>query len=216
LNLTLGLGLSFVTLVIFSAIANSLLARDALPQFDLQLAAALRETATPSRVAFWNSVSHFGRLPAFAIPGVLLALLLARRERSWLPLVGFVASIGGSAILDVAVTYLFEHKHTPVRAELTIEMGTPSGQALGSLVGYGMIAYFLILLVRGHRTHVLIALSALALILAICFGRLYLGDRYFSDVMSGLAAGAVWLSACLTGLEVARRKGDASAIRATT
>jgi undecaprenyl-diphosphatase len=77
-----------------------------------------------------------------------------------------------------------------------------------------MIAYFLILMLKGHRTHVVIALCAATLILTICFGRLYLGDRYFSDVVSGLAAGAVWLSACLTGLEVARRKGEARERRA--
>ncbi|MEO8334176.1 MAG: VTT domain-containing protein [bacterium] len=208
LNLTLGLGLSFVALVIFSAIANSLLARDSLPQFDLQLAAALAETATPSRVAFWKLVSQLGRLPVVAIPGIALALLLARRGNSWLPLVGFVASIGGSAVIDVVVKQFFEHHHSSAVADLAAAMGTPSGQALGSLVGYGMIAYFLILLVPGHRSHVLIALCAVALILTICFGRLYLGDRYFSDVVSGLAAGAVWLSACLTGLEVGRRKGE--------
>jgi membrane protein DedA with SNARE-associated domain/membrane-associated phospholipid phosphatase len=213
LNLTLGLGLSFIALVIFSAIANSLLTRDALPQFDLQLAAALGETATPSRVAFWKLVSELGRLPVVAIPGMALALLLARREKSWLPLVGFVASIGGSALIDIVVKQFFEHQRAPT-ADLAAAMGTPSAQALGSLVGYGMIAYFLILLVRGHRTRVLIALCAVALILAICFGRLYLGDRYFSDVVSGLAAGAVWLSACLTGLEVARRKEEARERRA--
>jgi undecaprenyl-diphosphatase len=44
------------------------------------------------------------------------------------------------------------------------------------------------------------------LVTAICFGRLYLGEHYFSDIVSGLAAGGVWLAACLTGLEVARRR----------
>lgn len=216
LNLTLGLGLSFVALVIFSAIAKSLLARDALPQFDLQLAAALSETATPSRVEFWKLVSQLGHLPVVALLGGALALVLTRRGKSWLPFVGFVASIGGSAIIDIVVKLFFEHRHSSAAVDISGAMGTPSGQALGSLVGYGMIAYFIILLVRGHRTRVLIALSALALILAICFGRLYLGDRYFSDVVSGLAAGAVWLSACLTGLEVARRKGEARERREPT
>jgi membrane protein DedA with SNARE-associated domain len=214
LNLTLGLGLSFMSLVIFSAIAKSLLTQDALPQFDLQLAMALRETATPSRVAFWKLVAQLGRLPVVAIPGIVFALLLARREESWLPVIGFVASIGGSAIIDIVVKRFFEHQHAPAVADLAAAMGTPSAQALGSLVGYGMIAYFLILLVQGHRTHVLIALCAVALVLTICFGRLYLGDRYFSDIVSGLAAGAVWLSACLTGLEVARRKDEARERRA--
>jgi undecaprenyl-diphosphatase len=48
-------------------------------------------------------------------------------------------------------------------------------------------------------------------VVAICFGRLYLGTRYFSDIVSGLAAGGVWLSACITGLEVARRRADRDA-----
>ena len=124
-----------MALVIFSAITNALLAPDAVPQFDLDLAFALH--------------------------------------------------------------------------------GTPSGQALGSLVGYGMVAYFLILIVRGHRTRIAIAVAMSLLVLSICFGRLYLGDRYFSDIVSGLAAGGVWLSACLTGLEVARRKGEMSERRST-
>ena len=87
-------------------------------------------------------------------------------------------------------------------------MGTPSGQALGALVGYGMVAYFLILLARTHQMRVLIVLSAILLIIAISFGRMYLGVRYFSDIVAGLAAGSVWLAACLTGLEVARRRAE--------
>jgi membrane protein DedA with SNARE-associated domain len=208
LNLTLGLGLSFVALVIFSAITNSLLARDALPQFDLQLAAALHESATPSQVAFWTVVSRLGKLPVVALPGIALALLLARRAHTWLPLIGFVASILGSEVLDAAVKHYFAHQHAAALVDTSVAMGAPSGQALGALVGYGMVAYFLILILPGHRARVIIAFSALLLVLAISFGRLFLGDRYFSDIVSGLAAGSVWLSACLTGLEVARRKAE--------
>ena len=43
------------------------------------------------------------------------------------------------------------------------------------------------------------------LIVAIGFSRLYLGVHYFSDVVGGYAAGLLWLSACISGLEVARR-----------
>jgi membrane protein DedA with SNARE-associated domain/membrane-associated phospholipid phosphatase len=214
LNLTLGLGLSFVALVIFSAITKSMLAQDSVPQFDLQLAAALRETATAPSIAFWSMVSRLGMLPVVALPGIALALWLARRTRSWLPLAGFFASIVGSALLDEVVKRYFAHPHAAAAENIAATIGSPSGQALGALVGYGMVAYFLILLVSGHRTHVLIALSAALLVLAICFGRLYLGVRYFSDIVSGLAAGSVWLSACLTGLEVARRKGGARERRA--
>jgi undecaprenyl-diphosphatase len=71
-----------------------------------------------------------------------------------------------------------------------------------------MIAYFFVLLVPRRRIAVFAVAALSALVIAISFGRLYLGERYFSDVVSGLAAGFVWLSACVTGLEVARRRGE--------
>jgi undecaprenyl-diphosphatase len=71
-----------------------------------------------------------------------------------------------------------------------------------------MVGYFAILLFRSHRAGVVVVSATLVFVLAICFGRLYLGERYFSDIVSGLAAGVVWLAACITGLEVARRRGE--------
>ncbi len=209
LNLTIGLGLSFVALVIFSAITNSLLAHGAVPEFDLFLAAAMKETATPFSVAFWSRVSAAGNLFFVALPGVALAALLAYHTRSRLPVLGFGASLIGSAVLDAVVKRFFAHEHGPALADGMPAMGTPSGQALGSLVGYGMVAYFLVLLARRHTTRVLITCGTVLLILSISFGRMYLGERSFSDIVAGLAAGGVWLAACLTGLEVARRKSGA-------
>ena len=206
LNLTIGLGLSFVALIIFSSITNSLLARGAVPEFDLFLAAAMRETATPFSVAFWTRVSSAGNLILVAVLGAVLALYLSYRTRSKLPVLGFLASLAGSTLLDAVVKRFFAHQHGPLVSEGAASMGTPSGQALGSLVGYGIAAYFLVLLARNHMTRVFIACATVLLIASISFGRMYLGERYFSDVVAGLAAGSVWLSACLTGLEVARRK----------
>jgi undecaprenyl-diphosphatase len=207
LNLTLGLGLSFVALVIFSALMNALLANDAVPQFDLALAAALRDSATPGADAVWRAISELGRFPAMLVPGLVFGALLVRR-RGWLPLIGWTAAISGALLLDAVVKHYFAHPHIIASAARATEMGTPSGQALGALVGYGMLGYFVVLLVPSRRAAGLIVASTLALVVAICFGRLYLGTRYFSDIVSGLAAGGVWLSACITGLEVARRRTE--------
>lgn len=201
LNLTIGLGLSFVALVIFAAITRALLARETVPQFDLALASALRAGATPAADAFWTAMSGLGRVPILVIPGLAIGLLLVRR-RGWLPLVGWVGAITGSIVLDTVVKRFLSHEY------VTAGLGTPSGQALEALVGYGMIGYFVALAAPGRRA-TMITVSALALlVLAISFGRLYLGTRYFSDIVSGLAAGGVWLAACITGLEVARRRSD--------
>lgn len=210
LNLTLGLGLSFVALVIFSAIMKALLTSEAVPQFDLSLARALREVATPQGDAIWRAVSLLGRFPTMLVPGLAFGLLLVRR-RGWMPLVGWTAAIGGALLLDAVVKHFFVHEHVVAAVTRAVEMGTPSGQALGALVGYGMLGYFIVLLVPSHRAAVLVVTATLMLVLAICFGRLYLGTRYFSDIVSGLAAGGVWLSACITGLEVARRRSERDA-----
>jgi undecaprenyl-diphosphatase len=210
LNLTLGLGLSFVTLVIFSAIVNALLANDAVPQFDLALAGALRESATPGADSAWRAISTLGHFPIMVVPGLVFGMLLVRR-RGWMPLIGWSAAIAGAIVLDGLVKHYFIHTHVPASAAAAAEIGTPSGQALGALVGYGMLGYFVVLLAPSRRAATLVVASTLVLVLAICFGRLYLGTRYFSDIVSGLAAGGVWLSACITGLEVARRRGERDA-----
>jgi putative acetyltransferase len=43
-------------------------------------------------------------------------------------------------------------------------------------------------------------------ILTIGLSRLYLGVHFLSDVIGGYAAGAVWLAASVTGIEIARRQ----------
>jgi membrane-associated phospholipid phosphatase len=199
--------MSFVALVIFGAITNALLAQDAVPQFDLWLAAALRETATPRADAFWTAVSRLGTVPIMLLPALAMGLMLVERY-GWLPLWGGAAAMIGGRVLDAAVKQFFVHPHGAATSFSAMEMGTPSGQALGAVVGYGIVAYYLVLLVPGRRLTMLAATATTLLVLAICFGRLYLGARYFSDVVSGLAAGGVWLSACITGLEVARRRAE--------
>jgi membrane-associated phospholipid phosphatase len=48
-------------------------------------------------------------------------------------------------------------------------------------------------------------LGAALLVVLIGFSRMYLGVHYFSDVIAGYAAGGVWLSALITGVETIRR-----------
>ena len=59
---------------------------------------------------------------------------------------------------------------------------------------------------RRTRSWPVIVVAAATLILAIGFSRLYLGMLYFSDIIGMYAAGGVWLAACITGIEIARRQ----------
>jgi undecaprenyl-diphosphatase len=77
---------------------------------------------------------------------------------------------------------------------------------MGALVCYGMLAYVLLILWNpSRRMRITIVAATALLIVLIGVSRLYLGVHYFSDVVGGYAAGTLWLSACISGVEVARR-----------
>jgi undecaprenyl-diphosphatase len=60
--------------------------------------------------------------------------------------------------------------------------------------------------VSSARGRVRLAIATAALILAIGISRLYLGVHYFSDVVAGYAVGILWLSVCISGLQVVQRR----------
>ena len=211
LNLTLGLGVSFVLLLVFAAIAQSVLSRSAIVEFDLDLAEALHAGATSGGIAFWYLVTRVGTLPAVAVGGVGFAVACASR-RGWLPLAGWLAGLAGSELLAWALKYAI-HRERPVFEVAYAREPTfsfPSSHVLGALVGYGLIVYFVACLTKSRLWRTAAAVGAATLVLAVGFSRLYLGLHFFSDVVGGLAAGAVWLTACVTALEVARQRQDAA------
>jgi undecaprenyl-diphosphatase len=213
LNLTLGLGLSFVLLVMFGAIAQSVLSRSAIVRFDLDFAEVLHASATPSGIAFWIGVTRLGTLPATAGFGVGFAVVYAWR-RGWLVFGAWLAALVGAEVLDWALKQVV-HRAPPIfQVPYATEssFSFPSGHVLGALVGYGMIVYFVFCLTTSRAWRTVAVALGTVIVLAVGYSRLYLGLHFFSDVIGGLAAGAVWLTACVTALEVARRKQDANAL----
>jgi undecaprenyl-diphosphatase len=57
-----------------------------------------------------------------------------------------------------------------------------------------------------NRGRFQLVIGTAALIIAIGLSRLYLGVHYFSDVVAGYAVGVLWLSVCISGLQVAQRR----------
>lgn len=207
LNLTLGLGMSFVLLLVFAAIAQSVLSKSAIFHFDLDLAGALHSGVTPTGIAIAIGVSRLGALSSLAVLGVGVALWYASR-RGWLAFATWLASLAGGELLAWSLKHAI-HRERPVfevsyATELTFSF--PSSHVLVALVGYGMIAYFVVCLTNSRVWRAVVITLALLLVLAIGYSRMYLGLHFFSDVVGGLAAGAVWLTTCITALEVARRK----------
>jgi membrane protein DedA with SNARE-associated domain len=206
LHLTIGFVISLAGLWLFGAITEDVIHHDPLTQFDVTLLNWLHARATPAGYAISNAISLFGSpltLTALALGG---AVLLAGR-REWILLGGWLAAFAGGGVLDALLKVVIRRPRPPYAAAFLqhYSWSFPSGHAMASLIGYGMLGYLLVVL-RIHRRSLQISvlLSAAVLILAVGISRLYLGVHYFSDVVGGYAAGLLWLTACISGLEVAR------------
>jgi membrane-associated phospholipid phosphatase len=207
LHLIVGLLLSVSALVFFGTIAEDMLDREELAVFDDTAAHMLRADATPSGLAVFRNVSLAGSPLTIALLGAAVSVFLLVRGNQTL-LAGWVAALVGGGVLDWVLKAIFQRTR-PETAWLFLHghsWSFPSGHAMGSLIAYGMVAYLAVLVTRSVSAGVVIVGFATFLVLMIGFSRLYLGVHYFTDVIGGFAAGAVWLSACISGVEVVRRR----------
>ena len=207
LHLTIGLAISLLALWVFGAITEDVLMQDPLTRFDVMVLESLHRHATPSGVAFFRMISRLGGPVTMIALAVAGAVLLARR-REWIVLAGWVAAFAGGTILDQWLKLVIQRPRPSYAATLMTHptWSFPSGHAMGALVGYGMLAYVVLTFWNpSRRTQVAIVAATALVIVAIGLSRLYLGVHYFSDVIGGYAAGVLWLSACISGVEVARR-----------
>jgi undecaprenyl-diphosphatase len=206
LHLTIGFLVSVVGLWVFSVIAEDVVHQETLTRLDLTVFTWIRAHATPASYGFWSVISALGS--GFALTVLVLGVgLLFLFQRRWVALAGWGVASAGAGLLDGALKLLFHRPRPPGAADFLTHLSWsfPSGHAMGSLVGYGMVAYLLVLSARRSSVRVGVVLGAVLLILAIGVSRLYLGVHYTSDVMGGYAVGTLWLSACISGLEVVRR-----------
>ena len=147
--------------------------------------------------SLWTAISLVGSPVAMAVLCVLLVLALLRfgnvHAASACVL---IAGLGG--LLN---TFLkaFVHRPRPPGADRFLyghSWSFPSGHAMGSLIGYGMLAYCALTYtsLNSVAKRAIVAACAL-LVLAVGYSRVALGVHYRGDVIGGWIIGAVWLAA---------------------
>jgi undecaprenyl-diphosphatase len=206
LHLTLGLLAAAGCLWLFGGLAEDLLTNDPLVRFDEAVASNLHQMATPALTKFFLIITALGSVETIVLGGLLVGAFFAVR-RQWLYFWTWLAALAGSAALNQLLKAFFARPRPYFEQPLLMESSYsfPSGHAMESLVFYGMLAYFAVLGLQTWRARTAVVFGAALLVLLIGFSRMYLGVHYFSDVVAGFAAGSVWLSTCITGMELVRR-----------
>jgi len=201
-QLVLSLGATIAGLALFALLADAVTDQEAITSLDLRFDNNLHAHASPLGVTIAKAVSFIGGPTAMAALMVVGAIyLLVRREK--LLLYGWLVAFIGGGALDWALKTIFQRDRPSFPNPFVHVLGYsfPSGHSMGSLIGYGMLAYLVAHSVRRRGIDIVVAACAGVVVLAIGFSRLYLGAHYLSDVLAGFAAGIVWLAANIIALE---------------
>lgn len=211
LHLTIGLFLSLVLLAVFVLIARNVTGHERLIQFDDEVGrevSAYRAEAPIVRHCFLT-ITWLGSVEVMAALALLGSLVLLLRHH-WIQAFIWIIGAAGGGLLDMALKQFFERERPPAPLrDVAISETTrsfPSGHSMGSLIGYGLLAYFLVLKLPRHWQRVAVAGLLALLVLAIGFSRIFMGAHYFSDVLGGFAVGGFWLGVCISAMETLRRR----------
>jgi membrane-associated phospholipid phosphatase len=206
LHFTVSICVLFTAAAIFFALADEVGEQDWLVQFDYAVSTSLHQHSNLPTVGIFQMIAKLGDASTLTAIGLLvIAALVVTRQ--WQLAFVWVVALLGVGFLNESLKNTFRRVRPQLPNPWIVEPGWsfPSGHAMGSLVVYGMLAYFLSLVTTNRSLRYCIVVFTITLVVTIGFSRIYLGVHYFSDVVAGYCAATFWLVLATTGNEVARR-----------
>jgi len=179
------------------------------PPVDLGLAESMQEfdDAHPllrDVFIFFTRVGGILSLIALGAIATLGALALGQ----WRLAVIWVVAVAGGAGLNLALKAGID-RHRPPRPDSFVtehNESYPSGHAMGSTIGFGMIAYAGLLVVRRRLWRIALVAGTIVVVSLVGASRIFLRAHWFSDVIAGFLIGGAWLALCLSALEWWQRR----------
>ncbi|MCI0742092.1 MAG: phosphatase PAP2 family protein [Gemmataceae bacterium] len=209
--LVIGIVVAVAATLVFALIAWAALGDGPVPEWDRQVALAMKDAA-PSLPWAREVMAVFtfmgGIVAMTGLANLLCAAQLVRGRRIvaaaclWIPLSGGLA--------DYVMKEIFNRDRPPAEwrdpAVQETNESFPSGHSMGSLIGFGMLAYVLCLETRARRLRWAAYAACGLIILLVGFSRIFLRAHWVSDVAGGFTIGVAWLGLCLGILEHWRQK----------
>jgi membrane-associated phospholipid phosphatase len=204
---------SLGTLIFFAVWSWLVLGGTAIKAYDLDCAIFWHDWSEAHRGTWGLMVflTDLGGIAAMALVAVMGAIWQNAIRHRRLAIAWLVVVVGG-ALLNQGCKGLFERPRPPEdiqnRAVLESNHSYPSGHSMGSAIGYGLLAYALILPQRRRPRRVGVLILLTCIVLAVGFSRIFLRAHWFSDVVGGWTIGIAWLFFCLGWLERQRVKSE--------
>ena len=164
-----------------------------------------------SRHTEWGETLFEGvsLLGAQGLAGIIvIASIVYVRRRDWLRAAALPLALISGAAVNTLLKQVF-HRGRPEYATEFIKHASwsfPSGHAMESMVGYGMLLAVMLHGLRGTTRRRLAIGGVALLVFLVGVSRVYLAVHYLTDVIAGWLAGGAWLIVCVTAFHFAERR----------
>lgn len=205
IHLALGFAAA-IAAVVFMLLASQVTTGQPLVGLDVALAQSLHASASELTISFFRRFTMLGSEGVVVIGFLVAGLLIWKRRR--LLAIGWAIALIGGGILNASLKGLYTRPRPTFDHPIYIAKGWsfPSGHAMSTWIAMGMLVYLALEVVKSPPRRAILVTAALAFSVSMGFSRMVIGAHYLTDVLAGFAAGTVWLGACVSGLEIARRR----------
>jgi len=207
LALAIGTVLIAVAADVFLDVALALATHDAgVQRTDAAVYDWVRLHRTPLlNTAFIGITTGGGPVGMTAIVVVAAVVLTARRRFRWAAYLAITAA--GGALLNELLKDQFTRQRPDLNGAIFGADGYsfPSGHAMSGTVVLCAIGYLAARVMPTWKSKSAVFAALVTVDLAIAASRLYLGVHWTSDVVAGLAAGLLWVTATTSGYELFRQ-----------
>lgn len=150
---------------------------------------------TPLLSNLMITVSTFGyEIPIIA--GILLFLILIKKHKKEALTFAFIVLMAPS--INGILKKVIQRSRPPFEPLVsTSSYSFPSGHAIGSLVFYMTLSYFIYHFTGSKKLSFIAFIISVLLIFVIGISRMYLGVHYPTDILAGWMGGLIWFSCIL-------------------
>lgn len=203
----IGLIFSIFFLWIFKEIAESISHRDIIIVVDQWIVRNVLNIRNEHLTALMKIVTNLGGIIIIG-PGTLIIVACLLLKKDIHTAASLSIAVTGGIILNNLLKLFFQRPR-PISETTLVEISGwsfPSGHSMNSIIFYGMLVYLLTKSLVSWRLRIFMLIVIFSIIFIIGISRIYLQVHYLSDVLAGFSCGLFWLSVCITGLEMDKKR----------